>query len=166
MPVIIDGYNLLWAIQNIEDDPAITDVALCRMLDRYFTLSGGAAEIIFDGPGPPLLRDALRQNKSEFDNVKNLIVTFSGRANDCDTVIESRILESTAPKLLTVVSTDRRLREAANARKAISVSSEDFWDEVKKRFSRQKKSKEPPGKRGGLTESETELWLKTFGIEQ
>jgi predicted RNA-binding protein with PIN domain len=158
MPVIIDGHNLLWAIQTSEDNLTITDIALCRILDRYFALAGGAAEIIFDGPGPP--------DKTEFDNIKNINVTFSGRASDCDTVIESRILESTAPKLLTAVSTDRRLRDAAKARKAVSVSSEDFWDEVKKRLSRQKKSKEPPGKRGGLTESETELWMKTFRLEQ
>jgi hypothetical protein len=161
MPVIIDGHNLLWYIQNADEEQSIADITLCRILDRYFGLINprrAGAEIIFDGSGPA--------NKTEFNNIKNLRVTFSGRASDCDTVIESRIAASTAPKRLTIISTDRRLRDAAKARKAISVKCEDFWDKVKKRLSKQKKHKEPAGKRGGLTESETELWLKTFGLKQ
>lgn len=157
MPTIIDGHNLLWAVQGIEDDPSITDIGLCRVLDRYFGLVGDNAEIIFDGTGP--------LNKSEFAAIRNLLVSFSGRASDCDTVIEQRILDSTAPRHLSVVSTDRRLRDAADVRKAMSVKVEDFWDEVKKKLSRQKPGKEPPGKRHGLTESETELWMKIFHLE-
>jgi len=158
MPVIIDGHNLLWSIKNTEEDPSITDIALCKILDGYFGITGEKAEIIFDGIGPP--------NKTEFETIKNIEVTFSGRANDCDTVIEQRILDTTAPKRLTIVSSDRRLRDAASARKTAAAKSENFWDEVKKRLARQKKSKEPPGKRKGLTQSETELWLKTFGLEK
>jgi predicted RNA-binding protein with PIN domain len=155
---IIDGHNLLWFIRSAEEAPSITDAALCRILDRYFGLVGERAEIIFDGIGPP--------NKTEFDNIRNLEVTFSGRKSDCDTVIEQRILASTAPRRLTIVSSDRRLRDAAAARKATSVKSEDFWGDVEKQLAKQRKSKEPPGKRGGLTESETELWLKAFGLGQ
>jgi predicted RNA-binding protein with PIN domain len=156
MPVIIDGHNLLWSIQSAEEQKWITDIALCRVLDSYFGLVGQNAEIIFDGTGPP--------DKSEFNSIKNLKVTFSGYRADCDTVIEQKILGSTATKLLIIVSTDRRLRDAASARKATSIKSEDFWSEVKKRLDRKKPVKEPPGKRSGLTESETELWLKTFGL--
>lgn len=158
MPVIIDGHNLLWAIQNAEENLSITDITMCRILDSYFGLTRLNGEIIFDGTGPP--------TKTEFNNIKNLLVTFSGRSCDCDTVIEQKILASTAPKLLTIVSSDGRLRDAASARKANSIKAEDFWDEAKKRLSRQKPGKEPPGKRNGLTESETQLWLKTFGIDQ
>jgi predicted RNA-binding protein with PIN domain len=131
---------------------------MCCVLDSYFGLVGDKAEIIFDGIGPP--------NKTEFNNIKNLEVTFSGRRTDCDTIIEQRILDSTAPSRLTIVSTDRRLRDAASARKAAAIKSEDFWNEVKKRLSRQRKNKEPTAKRSGVTDSETELWLKAFGIEQ
>jgi predicted RNA-binding protein with PIN domain len=158
MPVIIDGHNLLWAIRNTEDGISITDAMLCRILDSYFGLVSEKAEIIFDGTGP--------RNKTEFNNIRNLEVTFSGRAIDCDSVIEQRILASTAPKLLTVVSSDRRLRNAAAARKAAAVKSEDFWKNVEKQLSRQRKNKEPAAKRAGLTESETELWLKTFDLDR
>ena len=158
MPFIIDGHNLLWSVQNIEENASVTDIAVCRILDSYFGPAGRNAEIIFDGTGP--------LNKSEFNNLTNLRVAFSGRSCDCDTIIEQRINASTAPKLLTIVSSDRRLRDAASARKSISIKSEDFWQEVKKRLSKRKAAKEPPGKRTGLTESETKLWLKAFGLEQ
>jgi predicted RNA-binding protein with PIN domain len=158
MPVIIDGHNLLWSVKGLEDDPSITDTALCRILDRYFGLAGDNAEIIFDGPGP--------LNKTEFTGIRNVEITFSGRATDCDTVIEDRILASTAPRRLTIVSSDRRLRDAADARKARALKSEDFWDKVKKQLSKQRPGKEPPGKFYGLTESETELWLKIFRLKQ
>ena len=158
MPVIIDGHNLLWFVRNTEDSLSATDIALCRILDLYFGLVRQNAEIIFDGAGP--------LNKTEFNGIRNLEITFSGRSSDCDTIIENRILASTAPKRLTIVSSDRRLRDAAAARKAVDIPSDEFWDEVKKRLSKQKPGKEPAGKRQGLTESETELWLKAFGFKQ
>ena len=158
MPVIIDGHNLLWAIQNPDEYTSITDVAMCQALDIYFGLTRDKAEIIFDGIGPP--------DKTGFNNISNLEITFSGRNTDCDTIIEHRILDSTAPAHLTIVSTDRRIRDAASARKATSIQSDDFWTIVTKRLSKQKRTKEPAAKRAGLTESETQLWLKTFGINR
>jgi hypothetical protein len=158
MAVIIDGHNLLWLIRNQEEDQSITDVGLCRLLDVYFGLTNESAEIIFDGIGPP--------DKSGFDGIRNLDITFSGRATDCDTLVENKILESTAPKRLIIVSSDRRLRDAADDRKATAIKSEDFWEMVKKRISKYKPGKEPAQKRKGLTQSETELWLKEFGIEK
>ncbi len=157
MPVIIDGYNLLWAIKNPDEGTSINDVSMCQMLDTYFGISSQKAEIIFDGIGPP--------DKSGFNNMSHLEITFSGHEIDCDTVIEQRINESTAPTHLTIISTDRKIRDAAAARKAISIQSDEFWAIVEKRLARQKRGKEPAAKRTGITESETELWLKMFGLD-
>jgi predicted RNA-binding protein with PIN domain len=158
MPVIIDGHNLLWAVQNPDEDISITDVELCRTLDTYFSITNEKAEIIFDGIGPP--------DKSGFNNLSNLEITFSGRNTDCDSIIEQRILDSSAPAHLTIVSSDRKIRDAAAARKAVSIQSDEFWTIVTKRLSKQKRGKEPAAKRTGLTESETELWLKAFGLDR
>ena len=158
MPVIIDGHNLLWAIQNPDEDASVTDVVMCQALDTYFSITHDKAEIIFDGIGPP--------DKTGFNNLSNLEITFSGRNTDCDSIIEQRILDSTAPSHLTIVSTDRKIRDAASARKATSIQSDEFWGMVAKRLSKQKRGKEPAAKRTGLTESETELWLRTFGLDR
>jgi predicted RNA-binding protein with PIN domain len=156
---IIDGHNLLHSIQKEGTDSGpISDVGLCRIVGRYLKLTGQSGTIIFDGTGP--------RDKNGFDDINNLEVFFAGLGIDTDTVIEDKITASTAPKRLTVVSSDRRLRKAARARKAISVKSEVFWNNIQKQLSRKKAAKEPTAKRRGLSESETKQWLEFFGLEQ
>jgi len=157
--IIIDGHNLLHAIRKTEEDSqALSDVQLCLIIGRYLKLISKHGEIIFDGTGP--------RDKSGFDNISNLEVFFSGQGTDTDSVIEDKIRASTAPKGLTIVSSDRRLRRAAQTRKATAIKSEDFWNNLQKRFRRKKAPREPAGKHLGLTESETQQWLEFFGLEQ
>jgi len=156
---IIDGHNLLHSIYK--EDPnsgPIRDVQLCWIVGRYLKQIGQTGEIIFDGTGP--------RDKSGFDNISNLEVFFAGLGTDTDTVIEDKIGANTAPKRLTIVSSDRRLRKAARARKAASVKSEVFWNNIQKQLSRKKTIKEPTAKRQGLTNGETKQWLEFFGLEQ
>jgi predicted RNA-binding protein with PIN domain len=160
MAVIIDGHNLLHSIQK--EDPGsgpISDVQLCHIISRYLKRINEKGEIIFDGTGP--------RDKSEFDNINNLEVFFAGLRSDADTVIEEKIKASTAPKGLTVISSDRRLRDAARKRKATAVKSQVFWNDVQKQLSRKNRIKEPSAKRDGfISESETDQWLKIFDLEQ
>jgi predicted RNA-binding protein with PIN domain len=156
---IIDGHNLLHTIIKLEEDSgAISDLGLCRLLSRYFTLTSEKGEIIFDGTGPP--------DKSGFDNISNIEISFAGFGTDTDTVIEDKIRASTAPKSLTIVSSDRRLRSAARARRATSIKSDVFWNDVQKQLSRKRPIKEPTEKQQGLNEGETEQWLEFFGFGQ
>jgi len=159
MMFIIDGHNLLHSIQKDSPESGpISDVRLCRIIGSYLRLTGQKGEIIFDGTGPP--------DKSGFDGINNLEVFFAGFTTDTDTVIEDKIISNSAPRRLKIVSSDRRLRRAAKARKAISIKSEDFWSNMQKQLSREKKPKEPTAKRRGLSESETSRWLEIFGLEQ
>jgi predicted RNA-binding protein with PIN domain len=156
---IIDGHNLLHAIRKTEQDcQELSDVQLCLIVGRYLTLIRKTGEIIFDGTGP--------RDKSGFDNISNLEVSFAGQGTDTDSVIEDKIRASTAPKGLTIVSSDRRLRRAARTRKAFVIKSVDFWNNVQKQLSRKKPKTEPIEKRMGLTEGETQQWLEFFGLEQ
>jgi len=160
MPYVIDGYNLLRTVENIgHSNELITDVGLCRMIVEYLRRMGQTGQIVFDGIGPP--------DKSGFSNLTNLEVIFSGRSQDADSVIENKIAINTAPKRLVVVSSDRRLRSAARRRKAIATKSEHFWQELVSVLGQKRSGPvEPTGKRQGITESETQRWLKTFGIPE
>ena len=156
---IIDGNNLLHSIQKMDEgSESISDVGLCRIIGRYLKLIGQKGEIIFDGTGP--------RDKSGFDNISNLEVLFAGLGTDTDTVIEDKIGANTAPRRLTIVSSDRRLRKAACARKATSLKSDVFWNDIQKQLSRKRPEKEPPVKQQGLTDGETKQWLEFFGLEQ
>ena len=157
--LIIDGNNLLHAISKTTGDTeAVSDLGLCRTLSRFLGLTGEKGKVIFDGAGPP--------DKAKFDNMGNLEISFAGSGSDTDTVIEDKIAASTAPKGLTVVSSDRRLRKAARARKAASVKSEVFWADLQRQLSRRRAVREPAAKRQGLSASETKQWLEYFGLEQ
>lgn len=156
---IIDGNNLLHTIFKLEEDSkALNDVGLCRILSMYFKLTAEKGEIVFDGTGP--------QDKSRFDNIGNLEVSFAGLGTDTDTIVEDKISASTAPKGLTIVSSDRRLRAAARLRKATSMKSDVFWNEIQKQLSRKRPIKEPKEKRHGLNQGETEQWLEFFGFDK
>ena len=159
MPFIIDGYNLLHSIQKTaEEHESITDIGLCKLLDRYLQRMCDSGQVIFDGTGPP--------DKNIFNTLYNLEITFSGPAIEADEIIENKIRANTAPKKLSVISDDRKLRRAARTRKAVSIRCQKFWGDVQKQLSRKKTAKEPSEKRFGLNESETDKWLDFFDIKQ
>jgi predicted RNA-binding protein with PIN domain len=159
MPIIIDGHNLLWAVQEVSrTHETITELQLCHIVSRYLRSTGDKGEIVFDGAGPP--------DKGRFDNISALEVLFSGPSADADRIIEDKVRASTAPKNLTIVSSDRQVRAAAHARKAATVKSEVFWQNLTKELTRARPQQEPPAKRWGLSDVETEQWLEFFGLDR
>ena len=156
--LIIDGYNLLRAVQNLSEQTAgVADTQICHIISRYLTLTKSRGAIIFDGVGP--------RDKTGFNNVANLEVVFSGRSKEADDIIEKLVLQNSAPRSLTVVSSDRRIKSAANKKKATAINSIDFWLEMLKTLDKKAKRKsEPPAKYLGISEAETEYWLRLFGL--
>jgi predicted RNA-binding protein with PIN domain len=143
----------------MEEFASFTDVQLCRALSDYLRCIRDRGHIVFDGVGPP--------DKSAFGGMPALEVYFSGETSDADTVIEQKIGDSTAPKSLVVVSSDRRIRTSAAKRRAISVPADAFWQTLLAQLEKESKrpAPEPFQKRHGLTEHETQLWLKKFEIQ-
>ncbi|MBN2588821.1 MAG: NYN domain-containing protein [Sedimentisphaerales bacterium] len=155
---IIDGHNLLHAVIKIDDvSGTINDVKLCRIIDYYLQLTGQKGELVFDGTGP--------RDKEAFGDFGNLEVFFAGTRSDADSVIEDKIKADSAPKRLIIVSSDRRIRKAARAKKAQAVKSEEFWNNLTKQLNKKRHVPEPSAKRQGLSDSETKKWLEIFGIE-
>ena len=155
---IIDGHNLLHTIIKMDElfEP-VTDTQLCRLINNYLQLTGQKGELVFDGTGP--------REKNAYENFSNLEVFFSNIGTDADSIIEDKIKADTSPKRLVIVSSDRRLRKAAQIRKAASIKSAEFWVLLNKELNKKRPKKEPGGKRQGLSESETKKWLEIFGIE-
>jgi hypothetical protein len=79
MPVIVDGYNLLRAIEKL-GLTEITDVKMCHVISRYLKSIDEWGEIIFDGIGP--------KDKSAF-HFSNIDIIFSGTRTDADSIIEN-----------------------------------------------------------------------------
>ena len=62
---------------------------------------------------------------------KGITVIFALSDEDADARIERMIAHHSNPKALTVVSTDRRVRQAATRRKARAMRADDFLDRMK-----------------------------------
>ncbi|MFA5865576.1 MAG: NYN domain-containing protein [Phycisphaerae bacterium] len=160
MPVLIDGYNLYFYAKSLfgEEDIDLSVAMFCRIIDEWVGRTGQDVRIIFDGNVPP----TLRQNQKHFGRVA---IEFTSRNSDADTVIESYIGINTAPKRLTIVSSDLRIRKAAIRRKCKVVKSDEFWAKVAKKLSREKIKPEPREKTVGIFSHEREFWLNIFGYK-
>lgn len=159
MPYLVDGYNLLRAIQRFEEFALFDEVSLCRTISEFLSCVKDRGHVVFDGIGPP--------DKRELGGIRGIEVYFSGEDLEADDIIEEKIADNSAPKSLIVVSSDRRLRTAAKRRKATSIQVEPFWaflcTQLEKAANRP--APEPKEKRGGITDQEADLWMDAFGMD-
>lgn len=165
MRLVVDGNNFLMA-----DLPAavagIGEAAFCRLLGRS-SYAGRIGDVIVVMDGGP---DPLRVMRSPVENVE---LRLAGHGREADDVIIDLIDACSAPKRLTVVSTDRKVRAAARRRRCRSLTSEQFGHELARLVGRLNRGKPTPSPRdaaakppGNLTEDDVSRWLEEFGIDE
>lgn len=164
MALIIDGYNLLHASGILPRGlgPHGLQRARDALLD-FLAASLDPAEIshttvVFDAP-------AKGRGLPRSTEHKGITVRFALDQESADELIEQLIQSDSAPRRLTVVSSDHRLHRAARRRRATAVDS-DRWHAavVRRRLARQSPGEPFPGKPDApLTPHEVEFWLRTFG---
>jgi predicted RNA-binding protein with PIN domain len=152
MPFLIDGNNLMHALAEASQG------RLCDMLE-VLARRGEQVCVVFDGAPPeaPLPTPGGEQRVE--------VVFASPRT--ADDVIADRIAASSAPRRLTVVSTDRQLRKCGRRRRCKVVTSAAFARLLLREISTPRESQpaEPPEKRLGLTKEQTRAWLREFDLE-
>lgn len=167
MTLLIDGYNLLHAsgLLGRGRGKGVLESARQALLN-FLANSLPEADVprttvVFDAHEAPW--GALRRS-----NIMGISVIFGSSELDADSVIEQLILADTAPKRLTVVSSDHRLHRAAKRRKATPVDSDQwFRDVIRARAARQQPNPDIVIKPDGpFTEGEVDYWLRHFGLEE
>ncbi len=128
---LIDGYNLVLAsgLARTLNGPGNYLRAQSRLLGW---LAGSLTEIersrttvVFDAkPGTVDKKELI---------VDGMRVLFAVDYPDADSQLEDLIAKHSAPKQLTVVSSDRRIRTAATSRRAQALTSEDWYDQMERR---------------------------------
>src|SRR6266567_621411 len=114
MQYLIDGYNLLHQVGLLSGrvGPAKLEKARLALLGHLSGRLGAEAAkvtVVFDAlRAPPGAADAL-----EYQGIR----VFFTRCEEADDLIEEFIRSASAPKTLTVVSNDRRIRDAARRRR-------------------------------------------------
>ena len=97
---------------------------------------------------------------------RGLTVRFASQYPDADSLIEELIDQNTAPRRLTVVSSDHRLQRAARRRRAKPMDCDAWYAGVIRRRRRSREHRVAPGKPPvPLLAEDVAYWLRQFGGE-
>jgi predicted RNA-binding protein with PIN domain len=158
--LIVDGYNLMHAAGLARANYGPGDLArqrhelLVRLARRLTTDERKRCTVVFDAiDAPPNLNGRFKHDE--------MLVQFAKPGHEADEVIEALIIQHSAAKRLTVVSSDHRLQTAIRRRKGIAVDSEIFLKQLE---SSQRTDEPKPRVSSDSRNSESDLdfWLREF----
>jgi predicted RNA-binding protein with PIN domain len=168
---LIDGYNVMHAGGRI--GPKLGREGFRRARRRFLddlaaALVHGTVEqttVVFDASLPP--GDFPLQSSH-----RGIHVIFALGDESADARMEQLIADDSNPKTLTVISSDRRIRQAAARRRSPSLPAEKFWeclDRLNERAARKPSSVAPPASRLSAdnpgwreTPEESAFWMEAF----
>lgn len=165
MRLLIDGYNLMYAFgllgRRLGPDGLrkVRHRFLNDLADALGPVDAHQTTVVFDASSAP----AGAPSESSH---KGLTVIFAVGEESADDRIERLIARHSAPRSLTVVSSDHRIQQAAARRKATGVSTDDFWTQLEAR-KRGKRGAEPsppeePNRDAPISGKEAAFWLEEF----
>ncbi len=164
MSLLIDGYNLLYAIGLMPrglgpDSLERARLALLNFLAESLTPEEIArTTVVFDAHDPPPgLPRTVRH--------RGITVQFASAYDEADTLIEELIRRDSSPRHLVVVSGDHRLHRAARHRRAKAVDSEAWYESTLRRRRRRHRAEAETSNRPPvpLLEEDVDYWIRQFG---
>lgn len=161
---IVDGYNLLHTLGVMRANlgPGGLERARTALLnclaDALDPPARAAMVVVFDARTPPADAAPVTQHRG-------ITVRYAAGYEDADALIQELIRRHSAPKRLTVVSSDRAVQQAATRRRARAIGSEVWYEELLSR--RPKRSAaasaaEDAKPAAPLAPEQVELWLSEF----
>jgi len=182
MLILIDGYNMIGPVAppgrgrstdwlRNERQRLISNLAigLGDVLSRQTT-------IVFDAAGASTSELARLGLENRYQQL-GMTIEFATEYRDADERIVELIAEHTAPKRLTVISSDHRIQTAARRRGALAIDSEVWQDGLTEgrvvlaipwppdaKSSIPFHSQEPESEKDGLIRGDVEHWLSEFGF--
>ncbi|AGA27322.1 NYN domain-containing protein [Singulisphaera acidiphila] len=165
MRLLIDGYNVMFA-QGLVGKRVGPDhfrkartQFLNKLSDALGPLESHLTTVVFDAATPP--HDLPPQSRH-----KGMTILYAVNDEDADARIEKLIAAHSAPKTLTVVSSDNRIRQAATRRKARVLTADLFLVDIETRKRSPREAPAPPkpekGRGRELSSSESAYWLNEF----
>jgi predicted RNA-binding protein with PIN domain len=167
MSLLIDGYNLIHSAGLVAQPPGPGGLerarrALCEFLAASLAEpERGRTTVVFDARQAPPDREHVYV-------YQGITVRFAVDYNEADELIEDLIKRDSAPRQLTVVSSDHRLHRAARRRRAKAVDSDVWYAElVRRRMARQARPEDQikPVARPSLGKEEIEAWSRELVAE-
>lgn len=166
MALLIDGYNLLnsTGICAPDNQPVSLEGSRRALLNFLADILAPGeiprTTVVFDAHQPP-------PGLPRVVEYRGLTVRFASRYPDADSLIEELILSDTAPRRLTVVSSDHRIQRAARRRRARAIDSHVWYAQIVQRHAvgREAARRRTVQSALPLGEADVAYWLKQFGAE-
>lgn len=170
MDIIVDGYNVIFKIQELGYTTEKCDIEILRnrflaILEQYKEKRKHKLIVVFDGKG--------YGNTSEA-RAAGIDVVFSRPDIDADEEIKRMVSDSENPRHITVITADRDIEQYVKKYGCKVVEPLAFYRDIKKKVERLQTSKkegrlfrkeeddEPASKYLGPSKTEAEYWLKVF----
>lgn len=160
--MIIDGYNLLFTLTRGARAGLDVERERNRLLALLAqSLKGRKVVVVFDGS---IYRDVLPIGDSQRRGELNLIFT---RDESADDRIVRMVEKERDRKGITVVTSDRQIRNAVEKMGSATVPSEKFARLVGASASPAGDEERPSRrKEDGITDAEADGWMKLFGLNE
>jgi predicted RNA-binding protein with PIN domain len=165
MSFLIDGYNLLHAMGLLRGRVGPTGLEKARLgllglLRAVYGEEATAVTVVFDAANAP--PDAPAE-----EEYQGIHVRFAVKQEQADDLIETLIRHDSAPRRLTVVSDDHRIRDAAEHRHCKVSGCGEYLEWLERhRRERRRAAPEANPKPEFLSEEETQHWLREFASLQ
>ena len=162
--ILIDGYNLMYAVGALGErlGPDAFRRKRHRFLNDLAARLGSErvadTTVVFDAASAP-------EHLPSEQPHHGLTVVYAIDHDSADACIERIIARHSAPRRLTVVSTDHRIRQAAKRRRAVPITADEFWSRLDDERAAPRVPSPPPEpeRPDHSTPEETRLWLAAFG---
>lgn len=169
--LLIDGYNLLFTsgMDGRGRGPGWLQRARERLL-KFLTSKLSAEDlsttlVVFDADRRPHRASPLDEFVSQDAKPSpgGIQVVYAVDYDEADDLLESIIRKHSAPKSLTVVSSDNRVRKCALARRAQSLDIDAFLTQLESSVTHDASPITPEVDQYQLSPDEVERWLREFG---
>ncbi|HET6883054.1 MAG TPA: NYN domain-containing protein [Pirellulales bacterium] len=165
MSLLIDGYNLMYAAGILGHGVGPGGLERSRLALLNFVAESldehqrATTTIVFDARNaPPGLPSTLLH--------RGVTVQFAAAYETADALIEELIRSDSAPRRLTVVSSDHQVQRAAHRRRAKAIDSDQWYAQIlRQRAVRHAASPAAFVKPVEATAGDVEYWLSQFDDE-
>jgi predicted RNA-binding protein with PIN domain len=161
MRFLIDGYNLVHAMGVLSGrtGPTVLQkarLALLGLLASAYQDKGEIVTVVFDAAHAPA------GTREEF-TYRGIRIRFAIHEHEADDLIESLVQDDSAPRQLTVVSNDHRIKDAAQRRQCKVVGCGEYLESLAcNRREQRAACRETSVKPERIPLAETKHWLREF----
>lgn len=164
MPLLIDGYNLLHVTGFLGRNVGPGSLERARQVLLNFLAKSLDAEdrdettIVFDAANAPWGAASEQQ-------YRRLQIRYAVGYEDADALLEELIRTDSAPRRLTVVSSDHRVQRAALRRRATAVDADVWFEQLHRQRRRKSRPASAPDQKPEAPNTEEEVvgWMQVFG---